>query len=584
MAEYKEWEDAPKSIREKLEKYPVLLQKLLFHRGIKTEEEAHFFLNPNWERDNHDPFLILNMECAVKRILKAIDKNEKIVIYGDFDCDGIPGSVLLHDFFKKIGYKNFSNYIPHRHDEGYGLHIAAVKQFVKKGAKLLITVDVGITDIESVKVAQGAGIDVIITDHHIPTQEKGKEVLPPAYAIVNSKQEDDAYPDDMLCGTGVAFKLVQALLKEGKKNKKGKYHKIFNEIPKGWEKWLLDMVGIATLADMVPLQKENRIFARFGLTVLQKSRRRGLCTLLGKIKIEQKNLLEDDITFMIAPRINAAGRMDHPARAFELLATEDPAEAESLASHLEQLNQKRKGHVAAIIKEAKKKIKKRELREVIVVGNPDWSSGILGLVANNLAEEFECPVFVWGYDNEEKIKGSCRGNGVSVMDLIRAAPEDIFLQFGGHDGACGFSITHDNIHDLEKVLEDTYKNMEKKQDKTMTWIDHTLSLDDVNWQTYQTIEQLAPFGVGNEKPLFLFKNIEITEVRLFGKEKNHLGLDFKNSVGKKVSAIGFFVDDKSFTNVAIGAGEKIHLVATLEKSFFRNFKELRLRIVDITAT
>ena len=221
------------------------------------------------------------------------------------------------------------------------------------------------------------------------------------------------------------------------------------------------------------------------------------------------------------------------------------------------------------------------MREVIVVGNPDWSPGILGLVANNLAEEFERPVFVWGYDNEGKIKGSCRGNGISVIDLIRAAPENTFLQFGGHAGACGFSIKHDNIHDLEKVLEDTYKKMAKKQDENMTWIDHTLSLDDVNWKTYQEIEQLAPFGVGNEKPLFLFKEVEIVAVRLFGKEKNHLGLDFKNSAGKKVSAIGFFVDDKSFGDIVIGAGERVHVVATLEKSFFRNFKELRLRIVDI---
>ncbi len=583
MAKYKERKDPPEGIRRELGKYTMLLQKLLFHRGIKTKKEAEVFLNPDWERDCHDPFLILNMERAVKRILKAIDKNEKIVIYGDFDCDGIPGSVLLHDFFKKIGYKKFSNYIPHRRDEGYGLHVAAVKQFIKKGAQLLITVDVGITDIEAVKVAQEGGIDVIITDHHLPLEEKGKEILPPAYAIINSKQKEDTYPDDMLCGAGVAFKLVQALLKEEKKNTKGKYHKTFNEIPKGWEKWLLDMVGIATLADMVPLQKENRVFARFGLTVLQKSRRIGLRTLLGKMKIEQKNLLEDDITFMIAPRINAAGRMDHPARAFELLATDDPAEAESLAGHLEHINQKRKGHVAAIIKDAKKKIKKRELREVIVVGNPNWSLGILGLVANNLAEEFECPVFVWGYDSEGKIKGSCRGNGISVIDLMRAVSDDTFTQFGGHDGAGGFSITHDNIHNLEKVLSDTYKKTEKEQKDETTWIDHVLSLDDVNWQTYQEIEQLAPFGVGNEKPLFLLKNVEITEVRLFGKEKNHLGLDFKNSAGKKVSAIGFFVDDKSFADVAIGAGEKIHLVATLEKSFFRNFKELRLRIVDITS-
>jgi len=577
MSKYKEREDVPKNIQEKLEEYPALLQKLLFHRGIETKEDGEIFLKPDWNRDHHDPFLILNMERAVDRILQAIDNNEKIVIYGDFDCDGIPGGVLLHDFFKKINYENFSNYIPHRHDEGYGFHSEAVKKFIENKVKLIITVDLGISDIDSVKMAQEAGIDVIVTDHHFPTEEKGKEILPPAYTILNSKQKDDTYPDDMLCGTGVVFKLVQALLK------KGSGRENFDKIPEGWEKWLLDMVGLATLSDMVPLRKENRTFAYFGLNVLQKSRRKGLRTLLEKTKIEQKNLSEEDITFMIAPRINAAGRMDHPSCAFNILATEDAAEAETFANHLEELNQKRKGHVAAIIKETKKKIKNKEQQEVIVIGSPEWSPGILGLVAGNLAEEFLCPVFVWGYDNEGSIKGSCRGNGTSVIDLMRSVAEDTFLQFGGHDGAGGFSITHDNIHNLETVLSEAYKNIKKEETEESVWVDQILSVDDVNWKTYRMIEQLAPFGVGNEKPLFLFKDIEITEVRLFGKEKNHLGLDFKNSAGKKVSAIGFFVDDKSFANTIIGVGERIHLVANLEQSFFRNFKELRLRIVDITS-
>ncbi len=243
--------------KNELAEYPALVQTLLNNRGIVTQGAAEKFLNPNYERDIYDPFLMLNMERAVERILRAIDGGEKIIIFGDYDCDGIPGSVVMHDFFKKIGYTNFQNYIPHRNNEGYGLNIPAIEKFADGGATLMITVDCGITDVEEVARGNELGIDTIITDHHLP-----QEVLPPAYTILNSKQVSDTYPDNMLCGAGVAWKLVSALLA-----RRGETW----GVAVGWEKWLLDMAGLSTIADMVPLQNENRVLAYYGLLVLRKN-------------------------------------------------------------------------------------------------------------------------------------------------------------------------------------------------------------------------------------------------------------------------------------------------------------------------
>jgi single-stranded-DNA-specific exonuclease len=336
MSKYSTADTPLEDIKENLKVYSELTQTLLFNRNITSEEEAEIFLNPDYERDIYDPFLIMGMERAVERILSAIENEEKIVIYGDYDCDGIPGSVVLHDFFKKIGYKDFENYIPHRHEEGYGFHAHAVEEFAKEGVGLVITVDCGITDVDAVKRADELGIDVIITDHHLP-----QETLPPAFVILNSKQKEDTYPDDMLCGAGVAWKLVQALLARGRKEK------IF-DVSDGWEKWLLDMAGLSTIADMVPLLKENRALAHFGLKVLRKSPRPGLQKLLRKAKVAQVHLTEDDVGFMIAPRINAASRMDVPMEAFRLLSTDDEIVAGELSEHLHNINNERKLSVAVM--------------------------------------------------------------------------------------------------------------------------------------------------------------------------------------------------------------------------------------------
>ena len=554
-------------VAQNLSKYPLLAQTLLKNRGISTPEDAEKFLNPDYERDIYDPFLILNMEKAVERILHAMDESEKIVIFGDYDCDGIPGSVILHDFFKKIGYKNFEVYIPHRHNEGYGLNIEAVEKIAESGAKLMITVDCGISDVKEVARAQELGVDVIVTDHHL-----AQEILPPAYTILNSKQIGDKYPDNMLCGAGVAWKLVCALLSRG--NEKWK-------IQAGWEKWLLDMAGLSTIADMVPLKNENRVLAYYGLAVLRKSRRVGLRNLLRKMDIMQENIVEDDIGFMIGPRINAASRMGDPMDAFRLLSTTSEKEGSELADHLTHLNDTRKGLVASMAKDAHKhidlRISSETLREVIVVGNPEWKPGLAGLLASKIVESYGRTTFVWGRAEDGSIKGSCRSDGtVNLVELMTGAREGIFLDIGGHSEAGGFSTSTDGIHKLEDELVNVYKNVCYEKKEIAQIIDAELLLSEVNLSTWKIIEKFAPFGVGNPKPVFLFEKISVAQVKKFGKEKSHIELGFEDS---PVKAICFFAEDAVYETLK--PGSVIDLVATMEMNTFRGKRELRLRIVNV---
>ena len=551
--------------REQLKQYPELLQELLISRGVLSTSDAEAFLSPDYERHVHDPFLMKGMERAVLRVLYAIEHKEPIVIYSDYDCDGIPGGVLLHDFFNMIGYENVSNYIPHRHEEGYGVNEKAISALVDGGAKLIITVDCGITDVSPIAYAQGRNVDVIVTDHHLPG-----EVLPPAHVVLNPKQEGDTYPEPMLCGSGVAFKLVQGVLSRNRFSLK-----------EGKEKWLLDMVGLATIADMVPLRGENRVFAHFGLAVLRKSPRPGLQKLCRKMKVNQRYLTEDDIGFMLAPRINAASRMDEPMAAFRLLATLDEVEADMQATHLNKINDQRKGLVASMAREIKKRVQSRmEEREIIVTGDPRWRPALLGLVANSLVEEYNRPVFLWGREGSNLLKGSCRSDGSVDVVLLMNEVKDILIGSGGHAFAGGFSVSEEGVHTLEAELTLAYRKVKNKSTiSNSAVIDRRISIDDVTWETYKVIEKLAPFGEGNTKPIFLFPNVTINEIRRFGSDNAHLELNFLNGFGKKISAVDFFSRNSAHREIEQGAS--INLVASIEKSMFRNFPELRLRIIDI---
>ncbi|HBB44373.1 MAG: Single-stranded-DNA-specific exonuclease recj [Parcubacteria group bacterium GW2011_GWA1_44_13] len=546
-----------------LSSYTDLVQTLLKKRGITNAGDAEHFLYPDFERDVRDPFGILNMEKAVERILRAIDANERIAIYADYDCDGIPGATIFNDFLKKIKYENFEVYIPHRNIEGYGLNNKALDLLAERGATVVITIDCGIVDVEEADHARKLGIDLIITDHHLP-----QDVLPKAYTVVNSKQAGDTYHDNMLCGAGVAWKLVSALLA-----KRGESW----GVQKGWEKWLLDMAGLSTIADMVPLRNENRALAKYGLMVLRKSRRPGLLSLLAKMDMSQANIVEDDIGFMIGPRINAASRMGEPMDAFRLLSAETKEVAEEYAEKLMHLNDARKGLVASMVKEAHKHLEGRTLREIIVIGNPMWKPGLVGLVAMNLVEKYERTIFVWGRTESGEIKGSCRSDGtVHVVDMMTSVPEGVFIDVGGHEEAGGFSVSSDAIHTLEDELVKVYQLMRKEKEEGDLSIDATLTLSEVNWVNWKQIEKFAPFGMANPKPVFLFEKVKIAEARFFGKEKTHLELSFE---GSDVKAILFFAEGRKYKELV--KGDVVDLVATIEVNTFRNNRELRLRIVEV---
>ncbi len=544
--------------------FEPLLAQLLKNRNITSKEEADIFLKPDYSR-LHDPFLLNDMEVAVLQVLKVMQEDGRIVIYSDYDCDGIPGAVVLHDFFKAVGFTNFYNHIPHRHYDGFGLSVKAVEKLHKEqNPALIITIDCGTTDTEAVARANELGIGVIITDHHEP-----KAVLPEAVAIVNPKV-GSTYPFSGLCGAAVIFKLVQALIARGG----------FSIAP-GQEKWWLDMVGIATIADMVPLTDENRILAHFGLLVLKKSRRPGLQQLLRQQKASQKYLTEDDIGFTIGPRINAASRMDNPEDAFMLLSTTDEGEAGAYVAHLEKLNTTRKSAVALMTKDLHHRLEVvTDMPEVLVMGNPEWRPSLVGLAANKLAEEHRRPAFLWGRDGNGVLKGSARsGGGVSVVSLMNeAAP--LFLEFGGHHMSGGFSVREESIHELASALEKAFTSLGAKAFiPELLKVDLEFTLEELSRDLLIAQKQCAPFGCDNPKPIYLIKNVVPESVALFGKTKEHTKLTLpKNRLVKE--AIAFFKKPDDFTKMPT-EGVSTSLLVELEESFFMGRLDVRLRIIDV---
>lgn len=549
---------------------PALVRTLLEKRGINTPSATHDFLNPDYELHTHDPFLLEGMERAVTRLFSALHAGERIAVYGDFDCDGIPGSAVLSDFFKKIGYENFEVYIPHRDREGYGFHKEAIAELASRNVSLIITVDVGTTALESVRFAKEKGVDVIVTDHH-----EILGALPEAIAVLNPKL--GTYPFRDLCGAAVAFKLVEAVLIEGKKREIPR----FTTIVDGWEKWLLDLVAIATIADMVPLVGENRVFAHFGLKVLNKTQRPGLLALFNTLRIRRGALTEDEVGFLIAPRINAASRMDEPDLAFSLLTTGDPLEAETLAAHLEQLNTRRKGVVASVVKQARKNVRQRftEHDHVVVLGNPAWKPALLGLAANSIVEERGGVVCLWGRDANGNLKGSCRSDGsVSLAELFSNA-DAILEEYGGHAHSGGFSVSHENVHTLPEMLARAAEQIERKKTATFTPSDALTTIPQVGAPLFKEVSQLAPFGIGNPKPVFQVCETIVTSVRRFGREDAHVELQLacKRS-GARLRAFDYFRKPEDFATPAT-SGLEASVLGTIERDTFRG--GLVLRLVDI---
>lgn len=560
MATYRFPDSEPKMI---LSEASPLLNRLLETHNIASAEEARIFLEPNYATQLHDPNLLHDIDKAVSRIKTAMEKKEQIVIFSDYDCDGIPGAVVLHDYFKAIGYEQFQNYIPHRHYEGFGLSVSAIDKLAKEGAKLIITIDCGTSDFESITYAKELGVDVIVTDHHEPPA-----TLPPAAAIVNPKL--GSYPFTELCGAAVVFKLTQVLLQETE-----------HDLKPGWEKWWLDMVAIATVADMVPLVGENRVLASYGLQVLRKSRRPGLQHLLRKSKIDQSYLTEEDIGFTIGPRINAASRMDTPEDAFLMLSLTDEAEAGAKVNHLEKLNTERKTMVALMTKDLHKRLKNiEEIPGVLVLGNPEWRPSLVGLAANKLAEEHGKPVFLWGTDGNGVYKGSCRsGGGVSVVRLMEAASE-VFLEHGGHHFSGGFSVKKEHIFTFVEKLNAALVTLgDEAAIAEEKLIDEVLSLDEVNSQLVTELLSMAPYGKGNHKPLFAFKNVTPRKIEQFGKGAEHLKMIFETTAGT-IEAIAFFAKPEDY-RVNPESATSFTMLGHVENSFFMGRQQIRVRIVDI---
>ena len=567
------------------------LDNLLKKRGLEKKKEIETFLNPKWE-DNYDPFLFLDMKKIAKRIWQAIEKNENILIFSDYDTDGIPGGVILAEFFKKIGYKNFENLIPNRNSDGYGLSEKMVKKIIsgnflnrsdlpKKREKfipdLVITVDCGITDVVSAEILKKEKIDLIITDHHLPGDK-----LPKAFGILDHKIKGEKYPEQILSGSGIAFKLVQALISYparfnlAKFKKKEDYLKLKNlnlKINHGWEKWLLDLVAVATVCDMVPLVGENRLLVKYGQIVLNKTRRPGLKRIIEKARLNKNKITTGDIGFMIGPRINAAARLEDPIIAFNALDGNEELAIFS-AEELERINNRRKYLIAKIMKQVWKKLEKHPKDLVVVIGDRDWPLGVLGLVAGKIADKYKKPTFVWG-GKLENLKGSCRSGGkYSVYSLMERTKKE-FVKFGGHDNSGGFEIVFDKIHTLEKKLSKNL-NKTKKIEEKIELIDAEITLDDVNMANYHDIQKLEPFGIDNQQPKFLIKNIKIFRVNYFGKNKEHLELVFKNSKNQNIKAITFYYSDKFPKEFK--ENQVLDLICSLELNTWNNNSELRLKI------
>ena len=538
-----------------------LLEHLLLSRGVQPDGNENF-LNPDYVADSHDPFLLPDMEKAVDRILSAKKNNEHVCVWSDYDADGIPGGVMLSEFLRVMGLR-VTHYIPHRHKEGYGLNVEGIEELKAANVSLVITVDLGTTEIAHIAHAQTLGIDIIVTDHHLEP-----DVLPDVFALINPKLKSSKYPFDGLCGAGVAWKLVQALL--AKQRPEG--------YAEGQEKWLLDLVGIATLSDMVPLVGENRMLAKNGLLVMRRGRRPGLSALLKLLRISPAALTEDDITFMISPRINAASRMESPQAAASLLAATGEEEAKIFAVELNRINDARKGLVASTVREVNKHIAEMDLQKspLIVMGNPKWRPGILGLVAGKLVEAHGKTVFLWGRDGGDIIRGSCRAApGVNIVEVMAAA-NGAFEHFGGHTASGGFELSQEHVHELSARLEDAYLAVNAVGTGVVeVLLDRELDLEELN-NAHRDLKKLAPFGVGNTKPLFIFPNVSVGAVRTFGKTQNHLGLSLSRGTAR-TEGIAFFSTPDSF-NKKVEQGQKVDIVGHVE-SDWRGAP--RIRVVDI---
>lgn len=573
MSIKKEWivaERAPDALLKSYRGVSRVIAQVLYNRGFTTSEQANRFLyvrNPN--ELNHQPMQMLDMSRAIGRIRTALLKNERIAVYGDFDADGVTSTTLMTQALRALG-ANVTPYIPHRIDEGYGLNTPALLKLAERGITLVITVDCGIRSVDEVNDARSAGLDVIITDHHSLGDE-----LPNAYAVINPKRTnasgDYTYPEEMLAGVGVAYKVAEALaMTQAKNGRRGDTRKIDLEA-------LLDLVAIGTVADIMPLNRlENRAFVRRGIDILRQAKRPGIRALLKVAGVEPQDVNAGTIGFAIGPRINAAGRLDDAMTAYHLLAAETEESAQHYAQKLQDLNVKRQD----LTREAQETIRAK-LGEMpyplIFESDASLLPGIVGLVAGRLTEEYYLPSVIMELGEEES-RASCRS--VPGFDITAALDQcaDLLVRHGGHALAAGFTVRNDNIDALKaRLIDIATQQLYGQELKPRIEIDAVLNVHELNEELVKELALLEPTGNANRPPTFALMNAQVTEARTVGADNRHLKLRIARAGLPPLDAIGFGLGDNSerLNNA------RADLAFQLEMNVWNGKSTLQLRLVDV---
>ena len=536
-----------------------LIAALLIARGYDTRETAHKFLNPSYD-DLHEPFLLHGMTEAVKRIFQAIDNREKILIWGDYDVDGTTGTVLLRKTLKMLG-ADTNYHVPNRFTEGYGINIPALEEAKADGCKVVISVDCGIRSFEPVSWAKENGIDFIVTDHHISDPERGN---PDAYAVVNPNQPACTYPDKHLAGVGVAFKLAHALLRE---------KQMENLVPA-----FLKIAAIGTIADIMQLTGENRAIVALGLRDLPNTRNYGLKALM-EVADCRSDMTSYHIGFRIAPRINAAGRMDVAKQVVELFETEDFAEARKLAAVLDSRNRERQQVQQQITELALLETENLQGKKFVVVAGDGWHRGVIGLAASRIAERLHRPTIVLSIEN-----GYAHGSARSIADYhllnaLESCPE-LFEQFGGHAAAAGMKIKCENLEALRDALN-RYAEESLTEDhlRRQLRIDARVSPQTLDLKLVEQLKLLEPFGAGNPKPVFVTNGLLIRQEPTVMKDK-HLKLWLVDGNGKRFEVVWWDGVERSQGQTLI-PGSRIEIAYTAEANVWQSSTRLQLVVEDI---
>ena len=540
---------------EEREKINKLLATILVNRNMTDPEQLKVFLHPT-RKDFHDPYLMPDMRKAVNRIKQAIEKQEKVIIYGDYDADGITSITVLKSFLEANNL-HVNYYIPNRLEEGYGLNKPAVKKIADEQYKLMITVDCGISAIEEIKYANELGLETIVTDHHEVAEE-----LPKALAVVDAKRKDNQYPCRDLAGVGVVFKLIQALSIE------------LNLSEEEYLKYL-DIVCVGTISDIVPLRDENRVIAKLGLMLVNQTKNMGLRSLL--ISSGYKTIDSGAISFGVAPRINACGRMGHAEKALKLFLSKDINEVNKLTAELNEYNRIRQETEKSIYEEALSLIQKEHIEEknTIVVAGEGWHHGVIGIVASKITELYFKPSILLCYE-DDLAKGS--GRSIPGFDLHEALMKctDTIERFGGHSMAIGITLKKDMVEKFSQKVEQIAKESNIEEIVPVIYIDSKIELNEINKQMVESLKQLEPFGEGNKMPIFAIKNLKIDSIRALSEGK-HLKLTLREN-NTIINAIGFnmgkLADDYRI-------GDKINVVGVLEINHFNGVDMLQINLKDI---